>query len=95
MFACTVIETAFSLPPTSLLSLSLSPRNVLQQPREEKYRRLSTSSKSFSENVWQYPSAKHFLMLSGWKIAGDYVVFAGDDLKQVEKAAEALKKWRR
>ena len=70
-------------------------RNVIQHPDEEKYRRLSTESVSFAENVWNFPSAKQFLMLTGWTVQGDLVVYPTDDMEPIKRADEALKKWRR
>lgn len=68
-------------------------RNILDHPTDEKYRSLSKSSEHFTEQVWQYPSAKHFLMLVGWVDDGDSVVYDGD-LEILKHAAEALDKWK-
>lgn len=75
--------------------MPLSCRNILQNPDEDKYRRISTENVSFNDNVWQYPSGKQFLLLSGWELVDDHVVYSGDDLEPLILAEEALKKWRR
>ena len=41
-------------------------RNAIDHPGEEKYRRLRTANKTFSQRVWCHQVARDFLEMMGW-----------------------------
>lgn len=70
-------------------------RNVVQRPEEERYRSLRLANKTFSQQVWDYPSARQFLLLVGWEEVGEFLVFLPESSAGLHKAVELLNKRRR
>jgi len=52
--------------------------NILNNPSEEKYRKVSLASQALQSKVWRVKGAKEFLLSVGWRVDGEHLVFPLD-----------------
>ena len=57
--------------------------NVIQQPNDDKYRKIKLAGKEFSNKVWKYPDSEELMKIGGWVVEGDHIILRVDSQTQV------------
>ena len=57
--------------------------NIIQYPKDDKYRQIKLTSKTFSSKVWQYPAGEELMKMSGWVVEDDHVRLRDDSCVQI------------
>ena len=57
--------------------------NIIQHPKDDKYRQIKLTSKTFSSKVWQYPGGEVLMKMSGWVVEDDHVRLRDDSCTQI------------
>ena len=73
-------------PQEKVDTLSLLSRifnNGIQDPNDDKYRKIKLAGKKFSNNVWKYPGSEELMKIGGWVVEGDHIILRVDSQTQV------------
>jgi len=72
-------------------TLSKLVSNILNNPSEDKFRKVPLSSQALQTKVWRVKGAREFLESVGWRKEGDHLVFPVDaSLLDLEMARQLL-----
>ena len=80
-------KLAASLSPDNHLATLTTLReifdNIIQHPNDDKYRQIEITDHTFSNKVWQYPTGKELMKMSGWTQDGDHISLRDDSYLKI------------